>query len=410
MQINFKNIIGILLIVLIYVSYLIPPINAADRIGNQWLYLSIAVIISTVCLFVYSTFDKVLTLKKDFILKSFLGFIIFTFLSIFIAENKVEGLNVFIQYLTLFLIYIILKLISYENPKYTKIVILSFLFFFIVDLIAVISPMISDIQNQNLRPRSINYIGLLSNVNITSFVLLYKLPFIIFAINRVNSNFSKGVFYFLFLITLNALFILGSRASLITVSFLFSGILFLAYTIKEKRKSFLKIFSLSLAMLLISILINMRLINNEYNVIDRASTISVSTKDGSVNERLNFYKHSLNMFIDSPILGIGTGNWKIESINYHKENIQQYIVPFFAHNDFLQVLSESGIFSFLFYIMLFIIPIISFFKNRTIFNGVLLIFIGIFFIDSILNFPLGRVANVLHFIFVLTLFDTSKNE
>ena len=189
MQINFKNIIGILLIVLIYVSYLIPPINAADRIGNQLLYLSIAVIISTVCLFVYSTFDKVLTLKKDFILKSFLGFIIFTFLSIFIAENKVEGLNVFIQYLTLFLIYIILKLISYENPKYTKIVILSFLFFFIVDLIAVISPMISDIQNQNLRPRSINYIGLLSNVNITSFVLLYKLPFIIFAIDRVNSNF-----------------------------------------------------------------------------------------------------------------------------------------------------------------------------------------------------------------------------
>lgn len=410
MQIKLKSIIGIILIALVYIAYLIPPLNAADRIGNQWLFLSLSTIVATLYLYVYSSYDKVITIKRDFVFLTFLGFISFTFLSVFVADNKTEGITVFIHYLTLFLSYIVLKILSFEDFHYKKTILFILLIFFLIDIISSLVPILSDIQNKTLSPRSINYIGLLSNVNITSFVLLYKLPFLVYGIYRVNSNILRAFLYFLSFIAFNILFILGSRASIIGILILLLGILFLAISFKEKRKNFAKIFSYTFGILILSILTNKKLISNEYNVIDRASTISVSTEDGSVNERLNFYKHSINMFLDSPLLGIGTGNWKIDSINYHKDNIQQYIVPFFAHNDFLQVLAESGIFSFLFYISIFIVPFICFFKHKTVFNGVILIFIGIYLIDSSLNFPLGRVANAIHFIFVLTLLDTNKNE
>ena len=42
------------------------------------------------------------------------------------------------------------------------------------------------------------------------------------------------------------------------------------------------------------------------------------------------------------------GNWKIISIKYDSENIQNYIIPYNAHNDFLEAFAETGIFGFIF--------------------------------------------------------------
>ena len=58
------------------------------------------------------------------------------------------------------------------------------------------------------------------------------------------------------------------------------------------------------------------LINNFYfsdkgaNALNRASTISISTNDGSVNQRLRYYEDVLTHMIANPFLGTGLGNWK----------------------------------------------------------------------------------------------------
>ena len=91
--------------------------------------------------------------------------------------------------------------------------------------------------------------------------------------------------------------------------------------------------------------------SNSNNIISRSSTISLSTKDGSVNQRLRYYNHALSQFIKTPLTGVGAGNWKLHSIDYDKNDINGFIVPYHAHNDFLQILAELGIFGLIFYVL-----------------------------------------------------------
>ena len=65
-------------------------------------------------------------------------------------------------------------------------------------------------------------------------------------------------------------------------------------------------------------------------------------------------------FLDNPILGIGVGNWEIESVKYDRKEMDDYIVPYHAHNDYLEILAESGIPALIFYfgVLFFMIFII----------------------------------------------------
>ena len=83
---------------------------------------------------------------------------------------------------------------------------------------------------------------------------------------------------------------------------------------------------------------------NAYNILsERFSNVTNPTVDGSVNERLNFFNAAIKSIINNPILGIGYGNWKIKSCDLNKDIIKSYRVPYFAHNDFLQITAEIGI-------------------------------------------------------------------
>ena len=101
-------------------------------------------------------------------------------------------------------------------------------------------------------------------------------------------------------------------------------------------------------------------------------------------------------------LGVGVGNWKIISIRYSRDIIAEYRVPYFVHNDFLQVTAEIGIFGGLAYMCFIFLP---FFKSMSMlfrqkyFSIYFMIFLisGVFIIDSLLNFPLDRPINTTFF-------------
>ena len=96
------------------------------------------------------------------------------------------------------------------------------------------------------------------------------------------------------------------------------------------------------------------------DALSRASTISVSTNDGSVNQRLRYYEDVLTHISSNPILGVGIGNWKLTSIDYDKNDIKGYIVPYHAHSDFIQLGAELGIFGFFLYLGVFLFGAYSF--------------------------------------------------
>ena len=99
------------------------------------------------------------------------------------------------------------------------------------------------------------------------------------------------------------------------------------------------------------------------DAVSRASTISFSTNDGSVNQRLRYYSHVLSHLTANPILGVGLGNWKFKSIEYDKKNMSGYVVPYHAHSDFIQLGAELGVLGFCSYLGIFLYSFIFFIKN-----------------------------------------------
>ena len=99
--------------------------------------------------------------------------------------------------------------------------------------------------------------------------------------------------------------------------------------------------------LLLSILINQVYFSTKgADAISRAATISFSTNDGSVNQRLRYYEDVLTHMKSNPFFGVGLGNWKLKSIEYDAKDILGYVVPYHAHSDFIQLGAELGIIGF----------------------------------------------------------------
>ena len=168
--------------------------------------------------------------------------------------------------------------------------------------------------------------------------------------------------------------------------------------------------------LFIVFLINLKLSQKGDDIISRASTIRLDTQDGSVNQRLRYYKQGLGHFIDNPIIGVGIGNWKLKSIDYDKKNIYGFIIPYHAHNDFIQLGVELGFFGLLFYVLFIIYSIKNLFKMNLFNNHINILLMGsflVYLLDSMLNFPIARPISQLFlitFLCLVSLYETKTNE
>jgi len=396
------------LITLFLFAYFIPNFQNIDRIANQWLYLSVISILSLI--YIITNKENVISIKRYFIQKSTIAytiFIIWGFISIYYSYNKIEALITINQYFTVFVTLFFVQILSQSIKNPIKFVLKLLLISVVVEIYLSISPIIDDIQNNNLRIRSMDYIGAAANVNITSFSLLYKASIIIYLFLNTRKVFLKFALSFLLLLTFFIVFILGTRGAILGILAMYIFLLFSQLLSKEKLIQKIKNFSYLIIPLILAILLNLKYVSkSDNNVIDRAATISLSTNDGSVNQRLRYYDQALTQFFKVPFFGIGIGNWKIHSIDYDKENINGYIVPYHAHNDFLQIMVELGIIGILSYILFLFFSfrnlIFKMFKGE-LFSIFILSSFTIYIIDSMLNFPIARPISQLFLISLLTL-------
>ena len=102
------------------------------------------------------------------------------------------------------------------------------------------------------------------------------------------------------------------------------------------------------------------LIQNNY--FDREKLMSTGQPNSAQTRLITWYK-TIDMFNQHPLTGIGPGNWQImlpaQNLDAFEPDMRQakkYITR--PHNDFLWVLSETGIFGFLFYFGLFVFAMV----------------------------------------------------
>lgn len=82
---------------------------------------------------------------------------------------------------------------------------------------------------------------------------------------------------------------------------------------------------------------------DEYKSSPVGTAASILAGAGS-RGRFDLWKHTLSMTADSPLMGIGPGNWEIVYPAYAGgDQVRETAAPETPHNDLLRILSESGI-------------------------------------------------------------------
>jgi O-antigen ligase len=172
-----------------------------------------------------------------------------------------------------------------------------------------------------------------------------------------------------------------------------------------------------------------------YSRIDSFNTIKMQTitissfKYGSVGERFELWKKSINVFKESPLLGKGLGSWKIEVLKYGHQGLEtENNITFHQrpHNDFIWIAAEQGIVGLLAYLSLVFLMLFLLVKlilksenaNQKLYYFLALYAYAGYLIYACLSFPKERIEHqiVLAFIFSIVIVNslkgasTSKNK
>ena len=410
--------LGIYFFIYTVPQYIIDIYYVYDRVTIQFFLLSVINVIVFTSLLKSNSLNNInFVFKENSHILSFTFFIVFASLSVFVAINKIESILVLSKFITLlFTFLLILKLSQNKKINFLKFFLLFSTIGIIMETLRVNYAIYDNvINNGNFLMRSLEYRGFTGNPNISSFSIVIKLPVIVFMTYVITNTYKKLFLHAIISSSILSVLLLLSRAALIAVVLIFLSLLIYTF-INRTRANFI---NLSLFILAAYISFATYNLTNDKNtndlLVDRFSTVTNSQADQSVNERANFYKIAFTDIKNNPILGVGIGNWKLTSIQRANKFLEGYRIPFRTHNDFLEVTAEVGIIGGLCFIYFIFFPFLfSFNKIRRgeSFNAYHLIFliVGVYILDSMLNFPMHRPVIINYLFFAFALFHLNDKK
>ena len=398
-----SNFLPSLFIIAFLLVGFVPNLEAVDKIAPQWLYLSILNLLCGVFLVINRNVfkERFLAVLTSYMSMSYIGFVAWAAFSYFYAINPTEVLVNIVRHFNTLFMFLHLGILLYNIKDKNRLLSLAIMAILSIEVYAVLEQALEmyktggGIVGGQLK-------GVTANRNITAFSIAIKIPYVLYLIKRAPKLWVRIAYALLILLSLFSLTMIQSRASFVAAALI--GVLLLAWTGFNyfKTRSF-KEFSFNLYYLLpliLALVLNQVLISDKgADALSRAATISISTNDGSVNQRLRYYEDVLTHISKNPILGVGIGNWKLASINYDREDITGYVVPYHAHSDFIQLGAELGLIGFLLYLGVFMFAayfaFIILFKSDLEADNKWFVFLmttalGVYFVDANLNFPIAR--------------------
>lgn len=371
-----------------------------DVVGLQWFLFSSVNIMAII----HTSGATSLKYNTSMLLKLWLFFLTFALVSLTYTINFTLGLQDISRWIQLiigmnvFYVYLKKKWISFV---YISNVIIGVLF---VELLYLLLPLFLNLYSLGfetltkgiLTPGLFN--GLTGNKNIAIASVMVKLPFVVYKIKSKKLVFSF-ITIILVVLSIISMLLISARASYISFILftIFTSVFGIFYFKTSLRNKILLYF----LPLIISYIIGFSLGNalvpsdSSTSLSNKISSISF-TKSGSSGRTL-LWSDALSFAKDHPLLGGGIGSWKIESAPYWNIHGDLYLMPYHAHNDFLEITAELGFLGGLLYFIIFSRLIFLFCKkiinNSTLDTAFFLscfASLGIYLIDALFNFPMER--------------------
>lgn len=374
----------------ILLSTLLPSFGAIDNNAIRWFALSL--VSFTYLIYSIRSGQSRLVLSKNKIV--FISFIFFyLLLSVFISKNSIESIIVLYKIIILIVVFLISYNI-FKKSDYSITICAVFSVSLFLESLVVLFQVFSSLEGLT---------GIASNPNISSSSIIIKLPIIIYFVHQVKKKWNKFLLRVIEYLSIIGIIILGSRLGLISLF-----IIYFFYFFWYKNHRLNQVFSIVVIFTFSFFINNSQTVNN----FDLSSLrIENLNNDESTNQRLNFYKKAIDLSFNKPFTGYGLGSWKYESLPYDNNNNNDILVPYYTHNDFLQILFELGIIGLAAYLFFLIILFkkILFLKDKL--RGILIIIFIAFVINSLLNFPIHRSQEIIPFILIASMiFSYSKKS
>lgn len=411
---NIKNfpLIPFLTLTAYLAVHFIPELGGIDVMGVQWLYISVLDLL--VVGYILANRSKYLESLKDLFknayIKLYLSLYLFAGLSILFAINQVEAWVCYVRFTATVVAFFNIGILFGNHMGLFRAIARLLALILLIESIQYLSRFFDQLSTVPLGDLINRLNGNTGNKNIFAASLAIKIPFVLYCL--VGARIGERIFLLASLtLGISIIFMTSARASFVS-TFLISLCFILFCIVKFLRNKQTELLLYRLAYILVPLLAGFFLAQGIFqqaglyqdrnsssyaDITGRISSISL-TEDNS-SYRLALWKHALTYIGDHPIMGAGYGNWKLASIPYVKEDINDLNVPAHAHNDFLEHFAELGIVGGLLFISLFVC--LAFFTLRawrmkqvdeevkliSLFSFLALL---VYAVDAGLNFPIER--------------------
>lgn len=418
---TFKNIyfVGSILIAIYLLCQIFPPLWVLDSTTMKHFIFAILNVFAIAFLIYISKKSESNipnSIFRNKISYAWLLLVSMMLLSFFQSLNIPESIVTINRWLIIYLLFIYLSIFLSKKPSlFNSIITLTI----VISVVNILWCIIAYYYiGAHINPRKNLYInGFYGNKNIFAAAILFKLPFLYYAY-IFRKNWEKWFSLFLIFGLTFCLVILSARTSflgLILQLVLLLGYALLVVFKYKKSKKFLFIISFIITSALLGffggdyfIKYNFKHYCAESNVAKTydltEDSYSVSNRFKSIEEgnskgRLKIWKNSIAIIKDKSWLGYGVGNHKLAIMKVEASQKSNFVVSDHAHNDFLEMWSELGIFGLISYLLLFLSALILFLKTQ-LKNNIsemtrFISFAGFLCVvtymnDAMFNFPLER--------------------
>ncbi len=334
-----------------------------------------------ISVFLLAMFSLILINSKDktFIISNearvfiafYLTYLLFSAISIINAINLGEALWDWSRSLLYFGLFLVSMFIFQQNKGVTRILLPAFLVYSAVIAGSGIFQLFN-LTGEILFDHQASYLvrSVLAHRNMFSEMLLLTLPLLISGA-YLHKGWLRFMFYLLFGISVFLITILLVRsvwvALLVQLIVLISAGLIWSKSLEinaglRKKISFLIAGGVIVVVLAVAVYSRM----SDLITLKKQTDITENYNYGSALERVILWEKSFEMFLDHPLTGVGTGNWKILLPAYGTDRLRSadgVVIFQRPHNDFIWVLAENGLFGFLAYLSFFVWAVIAIIKT-----------------------------------------------